>query len=238
VDGIATGDLVFVHPPFDPKEEVDNAILATGLATVQWLQQQGVNASNETVSHVALAWRHPSDNSLFFVQAIPPKVVITAESDFLHSCNTYYHGVIQDATVRRAIGDAVSIARKQVGKPYADDFQAPPDTFYCSSLVEFAFDQALQTSGIFGPADFQLIFVPLPFWVKYYAAMGLSLPTNTTGSNPTLQLHSPLLKFNELHVEQAAQPCKSGCLYDTDDSKTVQDDSKTVQDDSRTVPGI
>jgi hypothetical protein len=198
---ISTGDLVFVHPPFDPRTKVDNAILATGLATVKWLQQQGVNASNETASHVALAWRNPSNNSLYFVQAIPPKVVLTAEADFWHSAmpnTTFYHGVIHNTSLRRAAGAAVAIAQQQVGKPYADDFQPPPHAFYCSSLVEFAFDQALQTIGLLGPANFQLIFVPLAFWVEYYAAMGLSLPTNATGSNPTLQLHSPQLTFTEL----------------------------------------
>lgn len=202
---IGTGDLVFVHPQFNPNEPVDNAILQTGLATVQWLRQHDVQASNETASHVAFAWRHPKNGSLYFIQAVPPSVVLTAEAEFWHVAmpnTTFYHGVIRNQTLRAVITDAARIARQQVGKPYANDFQPPPASFYCSSLIEFAFDKALRSFGIFGPADFPLIFVPLPFWVNYYAKMGLALPINTTGSNPTLQLHSPQITFQKIPVHR------------------------------------
>ena len=73
---IQTGDQIFVHPAFEPSSALDNAILATGEATVSWWRTRGVNASNETASHVALAWRNES-GSLFFVEAVPPTVTVT-----------------------------------------------------------------------------------------------------------------------------------------------------------------
>ena len=63
---------------------------------------------------------------------------------------------------------------------------------------------AAASPGVLGPADFKLIFVPLPYWKAYYAALGLELPTNTTGSNPTLQLHSPRLTFAPFLLAGAA----------------------------------
>jgi hypothetical protein len=39
--------------------------------------------------------------------------------------------------------------------------------FYCSSLVEWSYRQALNASagsGVLCPADFDLLFVPLAYW--------------------------------------------------------------------------
>ena len=48
---------------------------------------------------------------------------------------------------------------------------------------------------VFLNTSFKLIFEPLAFWKQYYAHLGLKLPVNTTGSNPTLLLHSPAVRF-------------------------------------------
>ena len=40
---------------------------------------------------------------------------------------------------------AATAALAQLGKPYADDFQAPPAAFYCSSLVVFAYSEVVAT---------------------------------------------------------------------------------------------
>ena len=50
-----SGDLIFVEPPLDPRQPLDNAILDTGAATMAWLRAQGYAATgNTTVSHVAM----------------------------------------------------------------------------------------------------------------------------------------------------------------------------------------
>ena len=49
--------------------------------------------------------------------------------------------------------------------------------------------------GVLCPGNFTLLFVPPSYWQAYYAKLGLDLPVNVTGSNPTLLLHSPRLTF-------------------------------------------
>lgn len=203
VSYIETGDPIFVRPAFDPTSTLDSAILATGAATVSWWRAHGVSASNETTSHVALAFRNSS--GLFFVEAIPPAVTITPEASFWQRTShaTLYLGRLRDPSVRALGSLATRIASAQLGKPYASDFGRPPREFYCSSLVDYAYQHASGDKRIFVPIDFQLLWVPLPFWVDYYAKRGEPLP-NTTGSNPTLLLHSPAIDFMRLHVGNAA----------------------------------
>eukprot|EP00035_Acanthoeca_spectabilis_P007970 m.146801 g.146801 ORF g.146801 m.146801 type:complete len:79 (-) comp14159_c0_seq1:4846-5082(-) len=77
---------------------------------------------------------------------------------------------------------------KQLGRPYANAFQQPSSgEFYCSSLVEYAYQQALaRNDPVFTQDTFHLLFVPKTFWRKQYAAMNVTMPVNETGSNPTL----------------------------------------------------
>ena len=200
-DTIATGDLIFVSPPYDVTSALDDAILASGEATVRWMRENGTpNATREVVSHVVLAWRNDA-GQLSFVQALPPEVVVTPEADFWHMVGpgtVLYHAAPLDEAERTAGTAAAEWALAQVGKPYANDFEPPPDEFYCSSLVEWAYRQALASDSVFAPADFTLIFVPDRYWQRYYEAMGSNLPVNTTGSNPTLLLHSSKLTFSVL----------------------------------------
>lgn len=84
----------------------------------------------------------------------------------------------------------------QVGKAYASSFEPPSSgKFYCSSLVEYAYQTVTKQSGVFVKDRFTLLFVPLAYWTRYYAAMNQTLPLNVTGSNPTLLLHSGPVAF-------------------------------------------
>lgn len=81
---LVSGDLIFVEPPLDPRQPLDNAILDTGAATIAWLRTQGYAATgNTTVSHVAMVSVAPNGTK-GVVQAVPPAVVHTAWEDFLH----------------------------------------------------------------------------------------------------------------------------------------------------------
>ena len=95
---------------------------------------------------------------------------------------------------------AALIAAGCEGLPYSTDF-APPSAsaaFYCSSLVEWAYQQASGRPDALFPGrttPFKLLFEPRGYWRQYYAKMGVVLPRNATGSNPTELLHSPMLRF-------------------------------------------
>lgn len=183
---LKNGDLVFVNPPLDRESAFGRAIIETGEATIGWWQEHGVKpSSNSTAVHVAVYLGNGS-----IIEAVPKfGVRRTTETRFFEEYPTdtkYYFGRVKNVNIS-SILDSILLA--QLGKPYADDFQAPPHRFYCSSLVTYAFMTALNVS--FSP-PFELIFEPLGFWRQYYASMNLTLPPKgTLGSNPTLLLHSP-----------------------------------------------
>jgi hypothetical protein len=199
-DNIKTGDLIHIAPKPSRYSELDDAILLTGKATVHWLRQNGQpDVTNEVASHVAIAWRDSSNSSdLYFVQALPGQgVILTSEVDFFHSfpssTTVYVSTVVTDTTTRQR---AAEVALAEVGKPYADDFQSPPEAFYCSSLVDWAYSSAMRVEAFLVDPSFTLLFVPEQWWQAYYDEMGEALPANTTGSNPTLTLHSAKATFH------------------------------------------
>jgi len=203
---INTGDLIFVRPTPSKYSPLDDAILATGKATLNWMSMNNydnVDITQPISSHVAMAWRHDTTDELYFVQALPGDgVILTNEDDFFHSSIpefTTYYIAKPIAELQEYSSIAAKIALEQIGKPYADDFQAPPDFFYCSSLVDWAYQQATKKDEMFAPKDFTLIFAPEQWWEKYYASMTppQDLPSNVTGSNPTLVMHSQNLIFKE-----------------------------------------
>jgi len=70
----ATGDLLFVSPPYDPSIPLDNAIQETGIATIEWLRNSGlipVDSGNETASHVAIYSDGSDGSGPCVVQAMP-----------------------------------------------------------------------------------------------------------------------------------------------------------------------
>jgi len=202
-----TGELIFVRPRFDPSAALDNAILATGAATIDWLRTRGVAVpSNETVVHVALAVHDAASDELSFVEATPPAVRLTRAAAFFAAWgngSAFYHGRLRDPRVRALGVRAADLALRQLGRPYADDFQPPPRRFYCSSLVDYAYWRAA-AEHVFVDEPFPLIFEPPDFWEEYYRAQNLTLPVNATGSNPTLLLHSEHVEFGQVAFGQVA----------------------------------
>ena len=208
--GVRTGDLIFVQPKRSAQSSLDAAILATGTATVQWLRANGVAVPPpaQVVDHVGIALVDAAGN-LSIVQAVPPSVVVTPAAFFWAEARevgaTLYHGVVGGEAGSLAVRTAAArAAAGEAGKPYATDFGPPPRQFYCSSLVEFAFQAATGRGRVFVDRPFPLIFVPLPFWRRYYAAMNLSLPVGVDGSNPTLLLHSGVVTFVQVPTSSAS----------------------------------
>lgn len=54
--------------------------------------------------------------------------------------------------------------------------------------------------------QFTLLFEPAAFWRRYYQQLEMPLPVNVTGSNPTLLLHSPALRYEAVSAAAAAAP--------------------------------
>ena len=196
-----SGDLVFVRPYIDAASALDSAIADVGAATIAWLRDHGTAvASNETAVHVAIAWRNASaGGALSFIEATPPMVRLTPAAMFWRGWPSaaFFHGRLRNGRARAAGQRAAALALSMLGVRYSEDFGPPPREFYCSSLVRWAYLRATGDSHVFiDERTFPLIFVPRAFWEKYYRSRNETLPPpNTTGSNPTLLLHSPHVSF-------------------------------------------
>ena len=138
-----------------------------------------------------------------FIQALPESGVsiVDAESFFYtwaFSKNTVYYTASVTDEIGKGKQMAAEYAYSQIGKPYAYDFEAPPMSFYCSSLVDWSYFKAFSSyektvskyEGTLYPSNFTLLFVPEDYWENYYKEQGKDLPVNVKGSNPTLLLHS------------------------------------------------
>ena len=157
------------------------------------MRQHNIEISSDVISlHVAVSYIK-SPNERFFIQAVPPSVVMTPEKEFLLQIapsTQLFHGSLPFNRTERQ--KALKVAMKQIGKPYAIDFQKPPNQFYCSSLVEYIYQPFTFIHDVF-----HLLFVPQSFWKQYYASLNESVPT-TTGSNPTLLMHSPIVNLTKI----------------------------------------
>ena len=202
-----SGDLLFVRPRSNLSSPLDNAIIAVGNATIEWLRARGVwTPTDETSAHVGIVLRNAT--TLAIVEATPPAVRLTRWSDFFSAWPeaSFYHGRPTKGVAQYAAA-AARLALSQLGAPYASDY-APPSSgeFYCSSLVAWAYGKASGDAYAILPTDtpFPLIFVPHAFWQSYYARLNLTLPpANTTGTNPTLLLHGPNVSFEALRPPPA-----------------------------------
>lgn len=196
------GDLLFASEPLDLALPLDRAIREVGVCTIRWLKEHGGThvETDSTAEHVAMVVADASGNAVSVVEAVRllGVRVLPLEgffSEFVPGTK-FLHGRVTDtsAAERRK---AVSYALLRTGASYADDF-APPSplattpwsqSFYCSSLVDYAYRSALEKENVFTNEPFPLMFEPRAFWEEYYECQGLKIPEGY-GSNPTTLLHS------------------------------------------------
>lgn len=129
-------------------------------------------------------------------------VRITTAADFFSrvGAGDLFRGA-PDQALRQHSASAVLAALTQLGKPYAQDFRPPPSEFYCSSLVEWAYERASGAAHVLVPqVAFALIFEPQDYWRAYYKAMNQTLP-HANGSNPTLLLQSTRLDVSRVPAD-------------------------------------
>lgn len=203
------GDLLFASEPLNLRLTLDKAIQAVGYKTIDWLVQRGVEVpSKDTAEHVAMVVSDSTGHATSVVEAVRVAGVRTLPLEMFFKefmpGTKFYHGQLRDVT-REQARDAVAFAMRRAGAHYADDF-APPDpmcttpwtqTYYCSSLVDYAYRDALKEELVFTKEPFPLIWEPEEFWDKFYKKAGMQRYCGF-GSNPTLLLHSPRVEYSLL----------------------------------------
>mmetsp|Transcript_11258 Transcript_11258/g.30642 ORF Transcript_11258/g.30642 Transcript_11258/m.30642 type:complete len:262 (-) Transcript_11258:133-918(-) len=207
------GDLLFVSEPLNLKLPLDKAIQSVGYKTIDWLVQRGREvASKDTAEHVAMVVSDSTGHATSVVEAVRIAGTRTLPLDAFFKefmpGTKFFHGAMQDIT-RDQARSAVAFAMRRAGAPYADDF-APPDpmcttpwtqNYYCSSLIDYAYRDALNEELVFTKEPFPLIWDPPEFWDKFYKKLGMERCTGV-GSNPTLLMHSPRVEYSLLEKEE------------------------------------
>lgn len=201
VAALQPGDLLFVDEPQHPANELDNAIRTVGTSTIDWLERRGARvAHRDTAVHVALVKDGGQEASIIeAVREIGVRQI--SLPNFLHGlppgCRIF-HGKLQGITHEHA-HRAVAFASEKIGLPYSGEYVAPTpsfETYYCSSLIDYAFREALGSKLVFTDEPFPLLFEPICFWEAYYQERQKTVPSRV-GSNPTLLLHSLKVKYYE-----------------------------------------
>ena len=123
-------------------------------------------------------------------------VIAQASEDFFVAGKVYdlYHCAEIDCT------EVKKRAESHLGAPYNVSFYPDGDGFYCSQFIADILPIFETISMKFGD-DTQEI---SDFWSQYYRELGLPVPLNQPGTNPSQLAASPLLV------------CKERNLYDSD----------------------
>ena len=152
---------------------------------------QAIQESTGNYSHVAIFL-----DGFIYHATTEGGVIVQSPEDFFEAEKVYdlYHYAEIDCTeVKKRV-------ESHLGSPYNVSFYPDGDGFYCSQFI----------------ADILPIFETIPmkfgddtqeisdFWSEYYRELGLPVPLNQPGTNPSQLATSPLLV------------CKERNLYDSD----------------------
>ena len=173
---LQTGDLLFLN---ENKSAMEKAI----------------TASTGEYTHVALVERDSADD-VWVIEASPKKGVQRIPYSQFERENIlgFFGGNIDIYRLTVPFDTVAVIARAKSldGKPYDNAFLPDNDAYYCSELIEVAFD------GIFPskPMNWRDAEGNLPeYWIKHFEELGLPVPEGVPGTNPTDMSRSPLLKM-------------------------------------------
>ena len=145
---------------------------------------QAIQASTGNYNHVAIFL-----DGLIYHATGEAGVVCQEPVDFFESDRVYdlyrYPGINLKEVKKKA--------ESHLGAPYNASFYPDGTGFYCSQYIAEILPIFETIPMKFGDGE-QVIG---PFWVDYYKELGLAVPLNQPGTNPSQLVVSPLLKCKE-----------------------------------------
>ena len=111
----------------------------------------------------------------------------------------FEHGKVYDL-YRYAEIDCTEIkklAESLLGAPYNASFYPDGDGFYCSQFVAEILPIFETIPMKFGDEEEEIS----PFWEDYYRGLGLAVPLDQPGTNPSQLAQSPQLQFKERYMD-------------------------------------
>ena len=149
---------------------------------------QAIQASTGNYSHVAIFL----DGSIYHA-TVEGGVLSQSPKDFFEAGKVYdlyrYSGIDLKEVNKRA--------ESLLGAPYNASFYSDGDGYYCSQFIAELLPIFETIPMKFGKGDQEIS----SFWEDYYRGLGLAVPLDQPGTNPSQLAQSPQLQFKERYLD-------------------------------------
>ena len=149
---------------------------------------QAIQASTGNYSHVAIFL----DGSIYHA-TVEGGVLSQSPKDFFEAGKVYdlYRYVAIDCPeVKKRV-------ESLLGAPYNASFYPDGDGYYCSQFIAELLPIFETIPMKFGDEEQEIS----PFWEDYYRGLGLAVPLDQPGTNPSQLAQSPQLQFKERYMD-------------------------------------
>ena len=149
---------------------------------------QAIQASTGNYSHVAIFL----DGSIYHA-TVEGGVLSQSPKDFFEAGKVYdlYRYVAIDCPeVKKRV-------ESLLGAPYNASFYSDGDGYYCSQFIAELLPIFETIPMKFGDEEQEIS----SFWEDYYRELGLAVPLDQPGTNPSQLAQSPQLQFKERYLE-------------------------------------
>ena len=149
---------------------------------------QAIQASTGNYCHVAIFL----DGQVYHAR-VEGGVLSQSPEDFFEAGKVYdlYHYEQIDCT------EVKKRAESLLGAPYNASFYQDGDGYYCSQFIAELLPIFETIPMKFGDEEEEIS----PFWLDYYKELGLAVPLDQPGTNPSQLAQSPLLHFKERYLD-------------------------------------
>ena len=149
---------------------------------------QAIQASTGNYSHMAIFL----DGKVYHA-TVEGGVLAQSSEDFFEAekgYDLYRYAEIDDKEVKKR-------AETLLGAPYNASFYPNGDGFYCSQFIAELLPIFETIPMKFGEDNQEIS----DFWRDYYRELGLAVPLNQPGTNPSQLAQSPRLQFKERYTD-------------------------------------
>ena len=154
--------------------------------------EKAISTSTGGYTHVALVERDRAGKVWIIEATTKEGVRKRSFESFKNSNDIKYFGYnVYRLTVPFDTATVIARATALIGKPYDDAFLPDNDAYYCSELIQVAFDTLFPSA----PMNWRDKEGNLPeYWIKHFENLGVPVPEGVPGTNPTDLSRSPLLR--------------------------------------------
>ena len=149
---------------------------------------QAIQASTGNYSHVAIFL----DGSIYHA-TVEGGVLSQSPKDFFEAgkvYDLYRYEQIDCPEVKKRV-------ESLLGAPYNASFYSDGDGYYCSQFIAELLPIFETIPMKFGEGDQEIS----SFWEDYYRELGLAVPLDQPGTNPSQLAQSPQLQFKERYMD-------------------------------------